>query len=141
MSFILFRLIVPLIVFTLTAPRWCAGQDFSSYADGKRFRIVISSAQIAKAPEWKANEENPPLSARKATKLANALKERLVKDDDNYKWVLESVRLTPAEEGWFWMVVYESKKQRGGFSSGPKTDLRLAVLMDGTVPEPKVTKQ
>jgi hypothetical protein len=140
MNFALSRLIVPLFVLTL-APSWCSGQDFSSYADGRRFRIVISSAQIKKAPEWRADEENPPLSARKAIKLANALKERLVKDDDDYKWVLESVRLTPTEEGWFWMVAYESQKLRSGFSSGPKTGLRLAVLMDGTVPEPTVTKQ
>lgn len=52
-----------------------------------------------------------------------------------------SLRLTPTEEGWFWMVAYESQKQRSGFASGPRNTLRLAVLMNGTVLEPTVTKQ
>lgn len=132
---------VPLAV-PSRAPASGSAESFSSPVDGKHFRVDVGSAQIGKAPQWKTDAVNPPLSARKALTLASAVKERLVKDDTDGKWRLDSIRLTSTEgeDGWIWLVVYEKVLQEG-FHSGPAITLSLAVLMDGTVPEPTVTKQ
>jgi len=133
------RLAASLILVSVM-PGWCFGQTFSSYADGKQFSVDVWPEDVTKAPQWKADDENPPLSARKALKLANAVREQLVQDDDDWKWIMKSVQLTPTDNpkgGWFWLVCYEAQLLKGS-SSGIAPNLRLAVLMDGTVPKPDV---
>jgi hypothetical protein len=135
-------LFFPLFVLTLTPGR-CQAQQFYSYNGDIQFGVTIRDADIAKAPHWNADAENPPLSPRKALKLANVVKERLVKNDESYKWHLHSIQLTPTDErqeDWFWMVWYEATYLKGD-SRGLSPNLRLAVLMDGTVPEPTVKKR
>jgi hypothetical protein len=137
------RLMVSLLLMTL-APGWCRGEEmFRSLANGKQFIVIVHDEEVAKTPKWKADAENPPISARKALSLANAAKERLIKDDDAYKWHLQSIQLTATnkrQEGWYWVVCYEGAYHGLG-SSGPRKLFKLAVLMDGTVPEPTVAKQ
>jgi hypothetical protein len=113
---------------------------YSSYAIPNNYTVTISSDALAKSPSWKDNEENPPLSARKAIKLANAVKKSLVKDWDDYKWVLVTADLTPdGDEKWYWLINCEAHPQVGA-SSGVPFCLKLVVLMDGTVVEPQVRK-
>ena len=138
------RLIAPFCLVALT-PCWCSGQTHSyySYADGKQFRVDFRREDVAKAPQWKADAENPPLSPRKAIKLANAVREKLVKDNDDWKWQLDSITLVPTNErheGWFWLVNYNQEFVKGDLIGVPPI-LVLAVLMDGTVPEPTVKKR
>jgi hypothetical protein len=77
--------------FVSWSPGWCFGQSYLSYAEGKKFKIDIVPKDVDRAPKWKEDEDNPPLSARKALKLANAVKERLVTEDEQHHWEVDNV--------------------------------------------------
>jgi hypothetical protein len=56
-----------------------------------------------------------------------------------WHWHLDSVSLCPLfpaspDDRWFWQVVYRADSQ-GGYA-GPVDELRLVVLMNGTVVKP-----
>jgi hypothetical protein len=113
-------------------------QKHLSYAFGKKYTVAPSEVEIARSPAWKKDAENPPLSARKALELANAKKDALVKDGKDYAWYLDSLSLHPGgDDKWYWLAHYLVRHKQD--STGPGTWLRLMVLMDGTVVEPKAT--
>jgi hypothetical protein len=112
--------------------------SFWSYAFGKCYSVAVTQAALDKAPVWKDDSDNPPVAARKAMRLADRLKDKLVKDNDKYRWKREEAALQEAGEGqWYWVVSYKAV-YRGRCSSGVAPFLHLVVLMDGTVVEPKV---
>jgi hypothetical protein len=102
------------------------------------FFVPIPAALIAKTPEWKEDAENPPISVREAMKLADALKDRLVKDGEHYQWKRESTSLVQWDGRWCWVVEYFQHYDVS--LAGCPGNLRLVVLMDGTVIWPKITK-
>jgi hypothetical protein len=128
----------------LLCPSVFGGEEYVSYAFGKRYRIEITDEMLAKSPTWNDEVDNPPVSPGKAIRLANALKSRLVKDSKHYKWRLISATLdndwssgsAPGRK-WWWTIRYEAHVRVGG-SSGIPSHLELVVLMDGTVIEPRV---
>jgi hypothetical protein len=110
---------------------------FWSYAFAKQYKVTISEEALKKSPAWQSDAENPPLSARKAIKLANEMKDSLVQDSKGYKWELQSASLEPADDDkWYWLINYEAHKP--GLSNRRPDNLRVAVLMDGTVVKPEV---
>jgi hypothetical protein len=123
------------VVFLASAAR--AEITLWSYAFAKKYTVTIIDEALKKSPAWENDAENPPLSAKKAIKLANEIKDSLVKDSKDFKWKLRSASLEPAgEDKWYWLINYEAQFQ--GFSSGIPNHLRLVVLMDGTVVKPEV---
>lgn len=114
--------------------------EYHSYTITKNYVVTILSDAVAKSPSWKDDEENPPLSAKKAIKLANEMKDSLVKDSKDYKWKLDEATLKPAgDEKWYWLIRYEAQFQ-GAASIGVPPFLCLVVLMDGKVVKPEVKK-
>ncbi|WP_254507973.1 hypothetical protein [Anatilimnocola floriformis] len=114
----------------------------ASYAFSKVYLVTISAEDVERSPAWSDDAENPPISARKALQLALAMKNSLVKDQDNFKWQLKSAELTPTFDRpgkWYWLVTYEAIFQGG--STGMPPHLRLVVLMDGTVIKPVIKDQ
>jgi hypothetical protein len=114
-----------------------AQTTYFSYTSGKQYVVEVSREALEKSPAWKDDDENPPLSARRAIRLANAMKGSLVKDSDDYKWQFETAALTSDSGKWYWVIRYEAHFQRG-VSSGPRAFLRIVVLMDGTVIKPVI---
>ena len=109
-----------------------------SYSFSNQYVVRVSGEDLEKSPSWKDDAENPPLSAKKAIKLATEMKDSLVKDSKNYKWTLTSARLEPAGGGkWYWLIYYEAQFPIG---TGIPDHLRLVVLMDGKVIKPEVRK-
>ena len=115
-------------------------ESYSSYAFGKEYRTEITEGDIKKCPRWCENADNPPLSIRKAMRIANGRREKLVHDTELYKWRLESVTL---EFFWYdkvpyeipyWRVHYEAHGVHGGTGISPELD--LFVLMNGALIEP-----
>jgi hypothetical protein len=108
-----------------------------NFPPGKSYSWAISFEDLRAAPVWKEGEENPPLSARKAIRLADQLRGDLVKDTERYKWELEYAALFPTgEKGqWYWLIRYEPRSRLGGNVFGY---LDLAVLMDGKVVKPTI---
>jgi hypothetical protein len=130
------RFFAAAFLIALLSPLVHASPTFVSYAFGKQYAVTISREALENSPAWKDDVDNPPLSARKAIKLAEELKNALVKDSKEYKWKLVSAELHPGDK-WFWLINYEAKFQLGD-SSGIPNNLRLVVLMDGTVIKPEV---
>jgi hypothetical protein len=116
------------------------GYTFYSYAGGKKFAVTVPDEAVKKAPAWKDDSDDPPLSARRALKAADAVKDRLLGDaKTGYKLdglTLEPYPLSKEGSGWIWVANYRSTAG----SAGVIPFLRLAILMDGTVVEPVVTK-
>ncbi len=131
------RLVAAAVTMALLIAPSRADTTLSSYAFSKRYDVTISGDALEKSPAWKDDAENPPLSARKAIKLANEMKDSLVKDSKDFKWTLQSASLEPAGDGkWYWLVHYDAVFQ--GSSTGIPNRLRLVILMDGTVIKPVV---
>lgn len=87
---------------------------------------------------WLPEEENPPVSARKALALAEKEKERVLRGvrGGNTRWVLNSINLTPAGRNrWYWEVEYHGYPP-GGMTGRPYV-LIFVVLMDGRLVKPK----
>src|SRR5215472_892424 len=75
--------------------------------------VVPSHLRGAQSPAWRDDAETPPLSASKAIKLANEMKDRLVKDSDDHKWIFQDASLHPESDGrWYWLVYYEFRIQQ-----------------------------
>ena len=115
---------------------------FFSYLDtnGKWFddaALVITDEALTRTPAWKPASGDPPLSAREAIRRAEISKRKFIADlNEQQKWNLFSAALVPAEPRdsgrWYWLVTYEIRDN----GTGPPPQLRIGVLMDGTVVEP-----
>jgi hypothetical protein len=136
------RLIAAMVMIVFLAQTARAGTEYWSYAVNKIYVVTVTRGALKKSPTWTPDAENSPLSAGRAIKLANEMKDSLVKDSNGYKWKLRDVSLSPDDyEGgkWFWVISYEASFHKEGFivySSGTQPFLRLVVLMDGTVIKP-----
>jgi len=122
-----------------------------SEANGKTYSSEILHERLAKTPSWKENADYPPLPPGKAIRLANTIKDKLVKDSHGCKWCLATVSLEhlyqfapwPLPDGsdltdrWWWAVKYDAYPREGGIGGGIEY-LIVVVLMDGTVIDPKV---
>jgi hypothetical protein len=132
-----------LVLLMLASPTLAS--TFYSYAFGKRYCFEIAPEMLAKSPSWDGNADDTPLPAGKAVRLANSLKNRLVKDSKDFKWHLVSAELEhdflnePDSGKWWWAIRYEAHIRQGG-ESGIPNHLKIIVLMDGTVIEPKITE-
>lgn len=115
--------------------------SFNSYAFGKRYKTTVTRKALVASPVWRDDADNPPLSARKAIKLADALRATLVKDTEDYAWKRESAEIIFVEhpDRCFWRVHYEAHVKVGS-STGMPPALDLFVLMDGTILHPVVSK-
>ncbi len=122
-----------------------------SYAFGKKYACRISRDRLLKSPSWVMEQsDNPPFPAGKAIRLANAAKDKLVKDSDDFKWYLMFATLEclyppnfsedpDVRDKWWWEVTYEAHSRTGG-EGGGVNDLVILVLMDGLVITPEVSE-
>jgi len=110
---------------------------FSHAIGNNRYQVQIRDEDLLKAPEWKADAENPPLSARKAIQLASQAKDTLVKDSPTYKWEFAkaALRLDPEAPRWYWLIQFARRPRNGDPEEDAPTRL-IGVLMDGTVLKP-----
>jgi hypothetical protein len=133
------RYLFATVATALLVPSVSSDVCYYSYAISANYTVTVTHEALANSPSWKKDEENPPLSARKAIKLANEMKDSLVKDSENYKWKLDGATLKSAgDEKWYWLIRYEAEFQ--GNLIGQPPFLNLVVFMDGKVVKPEVKK-
>jgi hypothetical protein len=129
----------------LQTPAQVAGHVEYSYAYGKRFAFTIKEPDIAMAPAWKADSENPPLSPRKALRVASDKLKELVPNTTN--WTLKSLNLRPWQEDgsrWYCGAVFEANPRREKSSDlftsdGNPRSIRIPVLMNGASAVPVIS--
>lgn len=114
---------------------------YSPLGNGRYFVTTISREMLQRSPPWRPNEANPPLSARKALAVAEREKARLIRPsaDRDTVWSLEGISLVPrADDRWYWVIEYWGTP--GGALGGSPSVLNVVVLMDGTLVQPKKTR-
>jgi hypothetical protein len=109
--------------------------QFPSYVFGKLYVSRIPGEVLEKAPDWQDDQENPPLSARKALKLAASMRDSVVKEP-SAKLEMFGTTLLQIGKKWAWLVRFSPDGQMQG-DIPPADQLTIIVLMDGTAIEPK----
>ena len=109
-----------------------------SYALDRKFETELSGSENS---PWLQSSANPPISAARAIRTAIVEREKLVQDSKNLEWHFESASLVPynGKSGdWYWLVTFNSRSVGATLSSGHNFELRVVILMDGTVVQPKI---
>jgi hypothetical protein len=114
------------------------GQRFSASSEGKKFEFSVGYVEVRRTPPWSRDNDNPPLSPLKAEDLAIKKLGVLLKDSSG--WTCQEIKLTNCGDGSHWFYVVEFMKSLEDPISLPLQRMLVVVLMDGTIPEPKVTK-
>jgi hypothetical protein len=106
---------------------WPTNVDADTYFNS---RLPIS--RLAATPKWEADDENPPLSARKAIAIAEALMKELAPYGQGAKLNAPTLKLRESGGHWFWVVYYSPNDWRQFQTTFP-----IVVLMDGTAVRPE----
>jgi hypothetical protein len=143
----MWRILSILLFLVLTNSSVCADLQVTSRAFGKEYKVTVTTEDWKRTPEWKKDQENPPVSARKALDLATAMKDSFVDTisdspsyDPDFKWDFDSLRLKQYENKfWYWEVVFMAR--RNAPSTGFPSHICFVVLMDGTAPKPVASER
>jgi hypothetical protein len=111
---------------------------FSSYARGQQWDFTITLQNLANAPSWRAEEEFPPLSPRRALKIARRSLSTLVGDWG--EWSVSAVSLRPigAENSWIYVVEFsEPSPLHFQVGSYMPASFQIPVLMNGATVVPE----
>src|SRR4051812_48060584 len=111
--------LMPILFFILLSGIVRAELGFPSKAFGVSYVSTIPDEVLEKTPEWKEESENPPVSARKALKLAEKKMKQVVKVPDDWKGKLEELVLSRDGSRWFWRAQFVWFPKSGGFSGVP----------------------
>jgi hypothetical protein len=109
----------------------------SSSFDGRNYDTVITKSNLEMAPRWSADQDNPPLSVRAAEKKARDCIKRVVPKSE--QWVLRRISLEPVgQDGWIYVVEFTAHQRGQTFIGGVET-FAVPVLMNGSIPEPRIS--
>ena len=114
--------------------------EFSSYdfQQGKRFDFQVYEDELARTPAWRADEEFPPLSPRKADASASDRLEKLVEQADRWRRKAIELHQMKGNDRWVYVVHFTGFHPPGVFD-GMVPKMRVVVLMDGRAIEPRVS--
>jgi hypothetical protein len=104
-----------------------------------RYTSVVTDKLLDATPPWADDQDNPPISAKRAIGLADSVRTDWLKGQESLslKWTLRDVTLTHAlGNKWFWVVGYEGHPSVGG-TTGMPPYIHLIVLMNGEVVMPR----
>lgn len=109
--------------------------NWPTHVDAEHYynpRLPISRLQ--QSPVWKPEDDNPPLSARKAMTAAAAVMKELAPYGKDAELSSPTLKLRESNGYWFWVVYYSPNDWRRYQSTFP-----VVVLMDGEVVRPRLT--
>ena len=97
---------------------------------GKTYVAKLWSSKVLQTPEWDENDENPPVSARKALALAKKTRDSTVELPSGFEWKHPELFLRSIEGRWVWFVYYYATPEKADSELPPS--VMLMILMDGT---------
>jgi len=118
-----------------------AQERVRSFRDRTEYNFQVETGA---SDRWNHNnEENPPLSISKAIEAATLFMTGIPREDAEDKWILKEVRLKPGNrprDEWFYVVSFYL--ERGSPRAiGIQQWFDVPVLMNASIPEPKITKR
>ena len=123
-----------LIAALLTAQ---AETTFTVEYNGKKYEFRIPDQDLQKTPSWPANQQNPPLSARRAIEVARAEISMLLPNGKD--WRLYEVTLRPIDDHWVYLVQFLEPLRGDGNGQQLSSGFQVVVLMNGTAVMPRVS--
>ena len=127
-----------LICAVLMASNAAAAQEAEYTAEGEAFGVSYSSyvfrESLEKTPRWERNAEHPPVSARRALRIAEK-EAGIVSAREGYERRVHQVALVPVRDRWIWEVSFIWKGRVGG-GTGIPDYLQVIILMDGSAIKP-----
>lgn len=113
-----------------------AETTFTVEYNGKKYEFHIADQDLEKTPAWPANQENPPLSPRRAIDIATKQLASILPNGKD--WRLYEVTLRPVGDRWVYLVQF-LEPLRGDANNGRQlsSGFQLVVLMNGTAVSPR----
>jgi hypothetical protein len=116
------------------------GFDMTSFAFGTVYKSHLERDAILRSPAWdQEKSDRPPVSPKKAIRLAEKVRKAVVKTPDGKKWKVLNMQLLFEDDHCAWCVRFRSTPpdpEAGLIDLGE--EVAFFVLMDGTVIEPTV---
>ena len=114
-----------------------AESTFTVEYGGKKYEFRIPEQDLLKTPAWVPDQDNPPLSARRAIDIA---KEEIAALLPNGKdWRLYEVTLRPLDDHWVYLVQFLEPLRPDGGGQQLSNGFQVVVLMDGVAVMPRIT--
>jgi hypothetical protein len=113
----------------------------TSVAFGKTFTSKIDPVAFVKSPGWNQDKtDSPPVSARKAIRLAKKMRDSVVQAPDDWQWHATTLLLfLSADTHCAWHVTFQAVPVELEAGLVPDyQEVTFIVLMDGTVVKPSV---
>ncbi len=103
---------------------------------GKKYEFHISDQELQRTPAWAANQENPPLSARRA--IDAAAKELAMLLPNGKDWRLSEVTLRQIEDRWVYLVTFLEPLRGDDAARQLSSGFQIVVLMNGVAVMPRM---
>jgi hypothetical protein len=137
-------ILIPVVGFTLTTA-WAGHMELMGYPT-KQATYKFDFSTGAK-DKWDATKvDEPPLAPGKAIRIATKFVQTVPVEKGMKGWRLNNVELeqmshTGGPEEWIYIVHFDAEPDaQSGAWNGPVPEMAVPVRLDGTVPDPKITK-
>ncbi|HVX10207.1 MAG TPA: hypothetical protein VHC22_03295 [Pirellulales bacterium] len=98
----------------------------------------VTRDAIRKTPAWDRDKsDSPPVSPRKAVRLAEKMRKSVVKDDTR-EWEIPNMHLIFEGDHCVWCVTFRTEPHLPEAGLVSFDEVTVFVLMDGTVVKPKL---
>jgi len=112
------------------------GSCYQSYYKGTYYYFEFNHTILKSEPFWAEDKSFPPMSPRKAEKLARAYLTKLI--PDKLDWETKSISLDFKQKGkWVYLVRFKAKKE----NKITYHLMRIPVLMSGKIVDPRIVKE
>jgi hypothetical protein len=120
---------------------WLAVKFDSINGSGKsHVRFYLEKKDLPRQiPKWKSDEDNPPVSAKRAIEIAKLFSDKFLEKRKTDKWVLSKCELIAIDTSagkWCWRIDVQLRTALAIPTSGAWPSRVFVVLMDGTVIAP-----
>ena len=111
---------------------------FTVEYNGTKYEFHISDQDLQASPAWPANQENPPLSARRAIDIASKQLAELLPNGKD--WRLYEVTLRVIDNHWVYLVQFLEPLRSTGAGQQDSSGFEIVVLMNGVAVMPRISK-
>jgi hypothetical protein len=98
----------------------------------------ITDQDLQATPAWPADQDHPPLSARRAIDIASKQLAELLPNGKD--WRLYEVTLRPIEDRWVYLVEFLEPLRGNGGGQQLSSGFEIVVLMNGVAVMPRISK-
>lgn len=124
----LILLVTGLAANSAEVPGTPARRIISEYQD-RVYEMLITREQLTLTPEWKFEDQNPPLSVREAMSIAARHLAKEVVEASGWRFIKVSLEPTSVQGRWIYVISFDSTPASEGNKLWPPFD--VAVLMNG----------